>query len=62
MQWIIDNKEWVFSGVGVFAISLIVAFFFKNKNFPKQTQKTGRNSTNYQAAGDINIGAKDDKR
>ncbi len=31
MEWIIANKEWIFSGVGVFLIGLIINFFF-NKN------------------------------
>lgn len=61
MQWIIENKEWVFSGAGVFALSLLVALFFKNRNSTKQTQKSGKNSTNYQSGGDINIGTNDDR-
>lgn len=60
MQWIIDNKEWVFSGIGVFALSLIAAFIFKGKGTTSQTQKSGKNSKNYQAAGDINIGTRND--
>lgn len=60
MQWIIDNKEWVFSGIGVFVISLIAAVIFKGKKTASQTQKSGKNSKNYQAAGNINIGTKDD--
>jgi len=61
MQWIIDNKEWAFSGFGVFVLGLVVAFFSKKKNSTTQTQKSGNNSTNYQASGDINIGEKNDK-
>lgn len=61
MQWIIDNKEWVFSGIGVFALTLLVGFFVRNKSTTKQTQKSGPNSINYQAGGDIKIGRNDDK-
>lgn len=61
MQWIIDNKEWIFSGAAFSIISLIATLFMKNKNSTSQTQKTGRKSKNYQAAGDINIGSRNDK-
>lgn len=61
MQWIIDNKEWVFSGAGIFLLSLFISLFMKNKKSINQKQKSGKNSTNYQSAGDINIGANDDK-
>ncbi|WP_133405765.1 hypothetical protein [Parashewanella tropica] len=60
MQWIMDNKEWVFSGIGVFIFSLIATFFLRRKSTITQTQKSGGNSKNYQATGDINIGTKDD--
>lgn len=60
MQWLIDNKEWVFSGAGVFLITLIIGVFIKKKRASKQIQKSGSNSTNYQAGGDIKIGTKDD--
>lgn len=60
MQWIIDNKEWVFSGAGIFIISIIVGVFIKKQSSSKQIQKSGDKSTNYQAGGDINIGTKDD--
>ena len=61
MQWIIDNKEWVFSGVGVFVLSLAVTLFLKKGASTKQVQKSGKNSTNSQSAGDINIGTSNDK-
>ncbi|MCY1463336.1 hypothetical protein D9M71_812160 [compost metagenome] len=61
MQWFVDNKEWFFSGFGVFAASAIAAIFFKNKSESKQIQKSGRNSVNYQAGGDINMEIKDGK-
>lgn len=60
MQWVIENKEWVFSGIGVFALSLVVTFILNRKKSTSQIQKSGKNSKNYQAAGDINIGKGDD--
>lgn len=61
MQWLLENKEWIFSGIGVFVISVIGALLLNKKSRSKQVQKSGANSTNYQAGGDINIGPADDK-
>jgi len=52
-----DNVEWVFSGIGVFVLTL---FFVRNGVTKKQ--RAGNNSINYMADGDINIGNKDDKK
>lgn len=60
MQWLIENKEWLFSGIGVFLISIIFTFIKRKDKTIKQSQKSGNGSTNYQAAHDINIGKKDD--
>lgn len=59
INWICTNKEWVFSGLGVSVILLIFSIFKKSNS--AQRQKSGDNSTNYQAGGDINIGGKNDK-
>ena len=59
MQWIIDNKEWLFSGIGVLVISTIVGILLSKKGTLNQTQKSGKNSTSYQSARDITIKAKD---
>jgi len=61
MQWFIDNKEWFFSGAGIFIISAIGSILFKNKAANKQVQKSGPNSNNYQAGGDIRIDNHHDK-
>jgi uncharacterized membrane protein YczE len=60
MKWVIDNKEWIFSGIGIFVLSLIISIYVKKKSSVKQIQKTGAKSTNYQAGGDIKIVTKDD--
>lgn len=60
MQWIIDNKDWIFSGVGIFIITLIIGVFARKQSSSKQTQKSGSSSNNYQSGRDINIGTVDD--
>jgi hypothetical protein len=61
MQWMIDNKEWLFSGIGVFIITVVISIFTSKKRSVKQTQTSGSHSKNYQSSGDINIGSNDDK-
>jgi len=54
--WIIQNTEWVFSGIGVVVITSIVRLIFKKKgSSSKQTIRSGAGSTNFQAGQDINI-------
>lgn len=60
MSWLIENKEWVFSGIGVSVLFFVLSLFKKGSGV-KQVQKSGANSTNYQAGGDIKIGSKNDK-
>jgi hypothetical protein len=62
MQWLIDNKEWVFSGIGVFVLSLFLQFLFNKKESKsiKQKIKSGKNSINIQAGGDVKFDKKDD--
>ncbi|WP_288342882.1 hypothetical protein [uncultured Roseivirga sp.] len=56
MDWIIENKEWIFSGIGVFVLGIVYAFFKKRKKSKslKMKQKSGDNSTNIQIGGDYN--------
>ena len=61
MKWILENKEWLFSGLGIFIVSLVIGFFMKKSPSNKQIQKSGDNSTNFQASGDIKIGRNNDK-
>lgn len=56
MDLIIENKEWIFSGVGVFALSGIIALFVRlSKRRPTQVQKSGHFSNNLQSGRDISI-------
>jgi hypothetical protein len=45
-----NNYEWIFSGVGIFGLSL-----FLKKKFKGQKQKIGDNSVGIQAGKNINI-------
>lgn len=53
-DWIVTNKEWVFSGIGVTGIVSFLAFF-KKKSDKKQSQVSGSNSTNLQVGGDATV-------
>lgn len=44
MEWIVENKEWIFSGVGIFFITLLLSIFFKNRSNP--TPNTNSSNTN----------------
>ncbi|MCO1669984.1 hypothetical protein FA459_10915 [Pseudomonas aeruginosa] len=57
LNYLIENKEWLFSGIGVAAISW---FFLKFKSSASMKQKSGNNSTNIQIGGDLKI--KESKR
>lgn len=37
MSWIIENKEWLFSGVGVIIIGAIISYFWKKKTKSKRS-------------------------
>jgi len=59
MEWIIKNKEWLFSGIAISIPIAIVGWFFTNQG-SKQNQKSGNNSTNIQINGNLQIGDKED--
>ncbi|SMG34604.1 hypothetical protein [Fibrobacter sp. UWB13] len=55
LNCISENKEWLFSGLGIVLLGWIVKIiFFRNK--PTQVQKSGKDSINIQAGGDVHIG------
>lgn len=54
MEWLMQNKEWVLSGIGV-AIPIAIISWILAKRGLKQKQKGGKASTNIQAGGDIKI-------
>lgn len=56
MTWIVDSKEWLFSGIGVAIITLIGRFLYKQRQTSlSQTIKSGDKSTNLQAGGNVNL-------
>jgi len=59
VAWVIDNKEWLFSGVGVVVVVWVGRLIFK-KTFASSTQtiRSGDSSTNVQAGRDVNIATK----
>lgn len=66
-QWLAVNRQWVFSGIGVFVLAGLFWFIrrFLTPAAPlKQSQRSGPHSTNLQAGRDINIGGvrPDDRR
>ncbi|GHV88797.1 hypothetical protein AGMMS50267_11570 [Spirochaetia bacterium] len=48
-----NNYQWIFSGIGVFIIGLFIASKVINKN--KQNQNIKNHSTGYQANGSMTI-------
>lgn len=62
MKWIVDNYLVIISGVGVPPIMYILSKLFSKKDDTKQIkqkQKSGKNSTNIQVGGNIEINKKD---
>lgn len=61
MDWIFNNKEWLFSGAGLTVLGLI-GYFFKKKQQLNQKQKAGDNSTQIQGGRDVyaKVGDKND--
>lgn len=57
MEWINENKEWIFSGIGAVVIGVVIRAILERKKSKRltQNQKSGRNSTNIQAGGDIKL-------
>jgi hypothetical protein len=61
MEWIVENKEWLFSGVAI-AIPLAIIGWLSSDRGSKQIQNGGDRSTNIQVGRDLKIGGdKNDK-
>jgi len=59
IEYIIDNKEWIFSGIGVAVISW---FLLRKSTGSNMSQKGGKGSTNIQVGGDFSVSPKDEDR
>lgn len=57
MDWIIINKEWLFSGAAI-SIPIAILGWLISTRGNRQHQKGGKNSTNIQVGGHLNIGTK----
>jgi hypothetical protein len=61
MEWILANKDWLFSGVAIALPLAIIGWIFSSRK-NRQVQKGGDNSTNIQVGGSFKIGgSKDDE-
>ena len=57
MEWILANKEWLFSGLLVAIPTAVVGWLFARRHLHRsQVQKSGNGSINVQAGRNINIG------
>lgn len=60
IQYLINNKEWLFGGIGVTALTLLVYFFAwqfrrRKQESSSQRQRSGDDSVNIQVQGNISI-------
>jgi len=56
MTFLAENKDWLFSGIGIAVITLIGRFFFKKRQATStQSIRAGDGSTNIQSGGDVKI-------
>lgn len=54
IPWLAENKEWVFSGIGVAILCAILKFFFgKRKSDSAVVQQAGDKSVNINAGKDV---------
>jgi len=59
VAWVIDNKEWLFSGAGIVIVAWIGRLIFKKtRDSSSQTIRAGDSSINVQAGRDVNIRTK----
>ncbi len=57
MAWILANKEWLFSGLLVAVPIALIGWFFARRGLHRsQVQRSGDDSVNIQAGGNINMG------
>lgn len=57
-NWLTNNSEWIFSGIGVAVLMAIFGWIYRAKQ-NNQVQKSGKNSTNIQVGGNFTIKTKD---
>lgn len=60
MEWLAKNKEWIFSGIGVFIVGLIWSFC-KSRTHTKQSQSVKNSSNVIQVGGNVIIEKSNDR-
>ncbi len=55
VSWIDANKEWLFSGLGLAILGLVIRFIWRKRAVPAQSQRSGSGSVNIQSAGNVKI-------
>ena len=57
IDWVIENVQWIFSGIGVAIITAVVGFAIRRKRagIPSQQIRSAEGSTNIQAGGDVRL-------
>ena len=57
IKWVVENKEWLFSGAGWGLLGVIVSWigYVVFKRRPSQKIRSGKNSVNIQAGRDIQM-------
>ena len=54
-SWIVENRTWVFSGIGVSTILILIGFLRRSTTGIRQKQRGGDHSVNVQSAGPIDL-------
>jgi hypothetical protein len=56
VQWILDNKEWLFSGAGLVLLSWLGRLIYRRKKAGlSQKIRSGKDSTNIQVGHDMHV-------
>jgi predicted membrane metal-binding protein len=59
IDWVISNKEWVFSGIGVAVLAAILSVLLRSRSKQRKStvlqQSGGDHSRNFQAEGGMRI-------
>ena len=55
-ETVLENKEWLFSGLAIAVVAGLWRLFGSKREGPTQKQHGGAGSTNVQAGRDANIG------
>lgn len=58
IQWTADNVEWLFSGIGISALSALAVLLRKRSSGTKQIATNSKNVT--QIGGDVTVTNRDD--